>query len=129
MADQLALMTPLAIGPMRVRNRIVVAPMERNYAHPDGRLSARSIVHYARIAAGGAGWIDVESTFVDPRGRGRTHQVGLHDDACIDGFRALAEVAHHHDVRIGVELHHAGRNTSPALAGGTPVAPSPVECP
>jgi 2,4-dienoyl-CoA reductase-like NADH-dependent reductase (Old Yellow Enzyme family) len=120
---------PLEVGPMRLRNRVVVAPMERNYANADGTLSPRSLAHYARIAAGGAGWIDVESTFVDPRGRGRTHQVGLHDDACVDGFRRLAEIAHAADVRIGVELHHAGRNTSPALALGTPVAPSPVECP
>jgi 2,4-dienoyl-CoA reductase-like NADH-dependent reductase (Old Yellow Enzyme family) len=120
---------PLTVGPMRVRNRVVVAPMERNYANADGSPSERTIAHYARIAAGGAGWIDIESTFVDPMGRGRTHQLGLHDDTSIPGFARLAEIAHRHDVRIGVELHHAGRNTSPGLIGTTPVAPSPVECP
>src|SRR5581483_704091 len=119
----------LDVGPMRLRNRIMMAPMERNYGNPDGSPSERTIAHYARVAAGGVGWIDVESTFVDPVGRGRTHQLGLHDDASIPGFRRLTDAAHEHDVRIGVELHHAGRNTSPALAGAAPVAPSPVECP
>jgi 2,4-dienoyl-CoA reductase-like NADH-dependent reductase (Old Yellow Enzyme family) len=123
------LSSPLAVGPLRLRNRIMMAPMERNYGGPDGAPSERTVAHYARIAAGGVGWIDVESTFVDPAGRGRTHQLGLHDDASIPGFRRLAEGAHRHDVRIGVELHHAGRNTSPELAGTAPVAPSPVECP
>lgn len=123
------LAAPLDIGPMRIKNRIMMAPMERNYGRRDGSPSPRTIAHYARIARGGVGWIDVESTFVDPVGRGRTHQLGLHADASIPGFRALAEAAHEHDVRIGVELHHAGRNTSPAIAGATPVAPSPVECP
>ncbi|MDX6560245.1 MAG: hypothetical protein QOD65_59 [Gaiellales bacterium] len=123
------LSSSLTVGPIRSKNRIMVAPMERNYANADGSPSQRTLVHYAGIAAGGAGWIDIESTFVDPRGRGRTHQLGLHDDRSIPGFRALAEAAHRHDVRIGVELHHAGRNTSPALAGAVPVAPSPVECP
>ena len=123
------LAAPLAVGPMRVKNRIMMAPMERNYGHPDGSPSERTIAHYARIARGGVGWIDIESTFVDPAGRGRTHQLGLHDDASIPGFRGLADAAREHDVRIGVELHHAGRNTSPAIAGTTPVAPSPVECP
>ena len=123
------LAAPLDVGPMRVKNRIMMAPMERNYGHPDGSPSERTIAHYARIARGGVGWIDVESTFVDPAGRGRTHQLGLHDDASIPGFRRLAEAARGHDVRIGVELHHAGRNTSPAISGTTPVAPSPVECP
>jgi 2,4-dienoyl-CoA reductase-like NADH-dependent reductase (Old Yellow Enzyme family)/thioredoxin reductase len=125
----LRLAAPLTVGPMSVRNRIVMAPMERNYGNPDGSPSERTIAHYARVAAGGVGWIDVESTFVDPVGRGRTHQLGLHDDGSIPGFRRLAEAAHAHDVRIGVELHHAGRNTSPALAGTAPVAPSAVECP
>ena len=125
--DRLA--SPLDIGPVRVRNRIMMAPMERNYGNPDGSPSARTLAHYGRIAAGGVGWIDVESTFVDPSGRGRTHQLGLHDDRSIPGFRQLAALAHAHDVRIGVELHHAGRNTSPALAGRQPLAPSPVECP
>ena len=103
--------------------------MERNYGLPDGRPSQRTIEHYARIARGGPGWIDVESTFVDPSGRGRTHQLGLHQDASIDGFRRLAEAAHAAGARIGVELHHAGRNTSPQISGQIPLAPSPVECP
>lgn len=107
----------------------MLAPMERNYALPSGAPSERTVAHYSRIARGGVGWIDIESTFVDPGGRGRTHQLGLHEDASIPGFRQLAEAAHAHDVRIGVELHHAGRNTSPVIAGTTPVAPSPVECP
>ena len=123
------LFSPLTIGPMRLANRIMVAPMERNYGLPDGRPSDRTIEHYARIARGGAGWIDVESTFIDPSGRGRTHQLGLHQDASIDGFRRLAETAHASGARIGVELHHAGRNTSPQISGQTPLAPSPVECP
>src|SRR5262249_43610999 len=123
------LFSPLQGGPMRIPNRIMVAPMERNYGLPDGRPSERTVEHYARIARGGPGWIDVESTFVDASGRGRTHQLGLHDDASIDGFRRLAEAAHANGARIGRRLHHAGRNTSPAISGQTPLAPSPVECP
>jgi 2,4-dienoyl-CoA reductase-like NADH-dependent reductase (Old Yellow Enzyme family)/thioredoxin reductase len=114
---------------MTVKNRIVMAPMERNFANPDGTVSERTKAHYEARARGGVGWIDVESTFVDPVGRGRTHQLGLHEDFCIEGFRDLAEIAHAHGARIGVELHHAGRNTSRAVSGFQPVAPSPVPCP
>src|ERR1700744_2077226 len=88
------LFTPLDVGPMTVANRLVMAPMERNYANPDGTVSERTIAHYRARAAGGVGWIDVESTFVDPAGRGRTHQLGLHEDRCVDGMRALAEAVH-----------------------------------
>jgi 2,4-dienoyl-CoA reductase-like NADH-dependent reductase (Old Yellow Enzyme family)/thioredoxin reductase len=114
---------------MSVKNRIVMAPMERNYANRDGTVSERTLAHYASVARGGVGWIDVESTFIHPAGRGRTHQLGLHDDRCIPGFQKLVEAVHREDVRIGIELHHAGRNTSRAISGYQPVAPSPVPCP
>jgi 2,4-dienoyl-CoA reductase-like NADH-dependent reductase (Old Yellow Enzyme family)/thioredoxin reductase len=122
------LFAPLDVGPMTVANRIVMAPMERNYANPDGTVSERTIAHYRLRAAGGVGWVDVESTFVDPAGRGRTHQLGLHDERCVDGMRALADAVHAGGARIGIELHHAGRNTCAAISGYEPVAPSPVPC-
>ncbi|MGZ4171179.1 MAG: oxidoreductase [Solirubrobacteraceae bacterium] len=122
------LFSPLTIGPMTVANRLVMAPMERNYAQPDGTVSDRTIAHYRVRAAGGVGWVCVESTFVDPAGRGRTHQLGLHEDRCVDGMRALADAVHAGGARIGIELHHAGRNTSAAISGLPPVAPSPVPC-
>jgi 2,4-dienoyl-CoA reductase-like NADH-dependent reductase (Old Yellow Enzyme family) len=123
------LFAPVTVGRMVVPNRIVMAPMERNYGNRDGTVSERTKAHYERRAGGGVGWIDVESTFVHPAGRGRTHQLGLHDDACIPGFRELAEIAHRHGSLIGVELHHAGRNTCRAVSGHDVVAPSPVPCP
>jgi 2,4-dienoyl-CoA reductase-like NADH-dependent reductase (Old Yellow Enzyme family) len=123
------LFSPAGVGKMTVKNRIVMAPMERNYAHRDGTVSERTIAHYESVASGGVGWIDVESTFIHPAGRGRTHQLGLHDDRCIPGFQKLVEAVHRHDVRVGIELHHAGRNTCRAISGHQPVAPSPVPCP
>ena len=123
-----ALLAPLRVGPKRSRNRIVLCPMERNYANSDGTVSERTCTHYGAIAAGGAGWLDVEATFVDPAGRGRTHQLGLHEDRCIPGFARLTRIAHRHGAVIGVELVHVGRNTSGAVTGHDVVAPSPVPC-
>ena len=93
-----------------------------------GAVSERTKAHYTACARGGVGWIDVKSTFVDPKGRGRTYQLGIHDDRCIPGFRELTEIAHAHGSRIGLEIHHAGRNTSRAITGFQPVGPSPLPC-
>jgi 2,4-dienoyl-CoA reductase-like NADH-dependent reductase (Old Yellow Enzyme family) len=106
-----------------------MAPMERNYANPDGTVTERTLDHYETCARGGVGWIDVESTFVDARGRGRTHQLGIHDDACVPGLAKLVERVHAHGPKIGIELHHAGRQTESGLTGSQPIAPSPVPCP
>ncbi len=114
---------------MEVRNRIFMAPMERNFASPDGTVTERTLAHYEACARGGVGWIDVESTFVDQRGRGRTHQLGIHDDRCVPGLRELVDRVHAHGPKIGIELHHAGRQTESGLTGLQPVAPSPVPCP
>jgi 2,4-dienoyl-CoA reductase-like NADH-dependent reductase (Old Yellow Enzyme family) len=129
MTELAHLFSPLDVGRMTVKNRIVMAPMERNYANADGTVSERTKAHYEARARGGVGWIDVESTFIDPAGRGRTHQLGLHDDRCIAGFAELVDIVHAGGARIGIELHHAGRNTSRAITGVQPVAPSPVPCP
>src|SRR5580698_1385524 len=95
------LFKPLDVGPMKVSNRIVMAPMERNYANPDATVSSRTIAHYRLRAEGGVGLIDVEATFVDPAGRGRTHQLGLHEDRCVDGMRRLVEAVHAEGAKIG----------------------------
>ncbi len=100
----------------------------RNYANPDATVSPRTIAHYRDRAEGGVGWIDVEATFVDPAGRGRTHQLRLHEDRCIDGFRALAEAVHASGANLRVELHHTGGGTSSSIAGLQPVGPSLVPC-
>ncbi len=122
------LVSPIQVGDREVKNRMFLCPMERNFANPDWTVSERTVAHYATIAAGGVGWMDVEATFVDPAGRARTHQLGLHDDRCIPGFAALADQAHRHGALIGVELVHAGRNTSTAMSGHQVVAPSSVPC-
>ena len=41
----------------------------------------------------------------------------------------LVDAVHAGGAKIGIELHHAGRNTSSAISGSPPVAPSPVPCP
>lgn len=124
-----ALFSPMTVAGLTAKNRAVMAPMERNYATPDGRVSPRTLAHYAERAAGGVGWIDVEATFISPEGRGRRQQLGLHDDAMISGFAELVALCHAHDVRVSVELHHAGRHADRSVTGLDPVAPSAVRSP
>lgn len=123
------LLEPLAIGPVVIPNRIMMAPMERNYAHPDGSVSARTLAHYRERAAGGVGWVDVEATFVSAAGRGRVHQLGLHDQTMVSGFAQLVDTCHEHGAKVSVELHHAGRHASSQITGRQPVAPSAIPSP
>lgn len=123
------LFSPGRIGKMDLKNRVVMAPMVRNYADEQGRMSARYLAHLARVAEGGAGALILEASFVSPEGRGFRHQLGLHSDAVIPGLNEAAAAAHAHGARLGIQLFHAGRQTTSAVCGEQPVAPSEIPCP
>ncbi len=122
------LFAPGRIGRLALRNRILMAPMEKNLATAAGAVTQRYIDYVEARAAGGAALILLESMYVHPAGRNHLHQLGIHDDALVPGYRRLVEACHRHGALVGAELQFAGRETSAAVTGTQPVAPSPVPC-
>ena len=62
------LFTPLTIGNIELKNRIVVSPMCQ-YSAIDGLANDWHFVHYGSRAVGGAGLVLIEATAVSPEGR------------------------------------------------------------
>ena len=122
------LFEPGIIGNVRIRNRIINAPMERNYATRDGAVTQKYIDHLVAKAKGGVGLIIVEATYVDPRGKGRVYQLGAYDDQLIPGLKRMVDAVHQYGAKIAPELHFGGRETEPSVTGFQPMAPSPVPC-
>lgn len=122
------LFAPAQIGSRTLRNRILMAPMEKNLATVEGAVTQRYIDYCEARAAGGVALICLESMYVDSAGKGHHCQLGLHDDALIPGYRRLVEACHRHGALVGAELAFAGRETSSMVTGLQPVAPSPVPC-
>jgi 2,4-dienoyl-CoA reductase-like NADH-dependent reductase (Old Yellow Enzyme family) len=122
------LFSPGRIGALTLPNRILMAPMEKNLAHPTGAITQRYIDYCEARAAGGAALILLESMYVDPAGKNHRYQLGIHDDALVPGYRRLAAACHRHGALVGAELQFAGRETSSSVTGTEPVAPSPVPC-
>ncbi|MFA4931130.1 MAG: FAD-dependent oxidoreductase [Patescibacteria group bacterium] len=123
------LFTPGQIGPMTIKNRIVMPPMVRNYASSKGEVTPRYLAHIESIAKGGTGLLILEATFISPEGKGFTNELGIDKDSLITGLKKLVKVAHSHDAKIGVQLYHAGRQTHSSVTHKKPVAPSPISCP
>jgi 2,4-dienoyl-CoA reductase-like NADH-dependent reductase (Old Yellow Enzyme family)/thioredoxin reductase len=117
------------IGPLRAKNRLMMAPMVRNYADERGFVTDRYRRHIERIARGGVGTLILEAAFVTPEGRGFTHQLGLHDDRVVPGLRDLAGIIHDQGALAGIQVFHAGRQTSSKVTGAAPLAPSPMPDP
>ncbi|WP_339153524.1 FAD-dependent oxidoreductase [Actinomadura luteofluorescens] len=124
-----ALARPLALGPVVLRNRVVSAPMERNYSTPDGEMTRAYIDYLAARAEGGAALVFSEASYVRADGRGRARQAGVAEDRHIPGLAAMAAAVHEHGAKAGVELNHGGRTVRSRVSGLPPVAPSAVPCP
>jgi 2,4-dienoyl-CoA reductase-like NADH-dependent reductase (Old Yellow Enzyme family)/thioredoxin reductase len=122
------LFSPGRIGRLHLKNRILMAPMEKNLALPTGAVSRRYLDYCEARAAGGAALIVLESMYVHPAGRNHRHQLGIHDDGLVPGYQRLIEACHRHGALVGAELQFAGRQTSSAITGMQPVAPSALPC-
>lgn len=120
------LFRPGRIGNMEVRNRLIGSPMERNYCTLEGRVTQRYIDYMEARARGGVGLLYTEATYVDPRGKGRALQMGLHDDDLIPQLRKLVHAVQKHGARIGPELNFGGRVVNPEVSGLASWAPSAV---
>ncbi len=119
------LFEPIEIGPMVVKNRVMLPAMATCFATADCFVTDQMIRYYAKRAEGGVGLIIVEAACIDdPMGRGIPHQLCIDDDKYIAGLGKLAEAVHSYGGKVAIQLHHAGPNTH--LEGAQPVGPSPV---
>lgn len=123
------LFSPGQIGSLVTKNRLVMAPMVRNYADERGMVTPKYLAHIDRVARGGVGMMVLDASFVSPEGRGFVHQLGLHTDEAVSGFSQVAEAVHRHRALVGPQLYHAGRQTSRRVTGIEPVAPSAIPDP
>src|SRR5512143_2801343 len=106
-----ALLSPLTLRGLTLRNRLVVAPMCQ-YSVRDGLVGDYHLVHLGRFALGGFGLVIVEATGVTPEGRISHGDVGLWSDEHIPGLARIADFLHGEGAAAGIQLAHAGAKAS-----------------
>ena len=118
------LFTPLALGPLTLSNRIVIAPMCQ-YSAEDGRANDWHRIHLGTLSQSGAGLLILEAAAVEARGRITHADLGLYDDATEAALaEVLASVRRWSPMPLGIQLAHAGRkaSTQRPWEGGGPIA-------
>jgi len=103
-----ALFDPLTIHNTQFQNRVWVSPMCQ-YMAIDGFVGPWHQAHLTAFATGAPGLIMVEATGVVPEGRISIGCPSVEDDAHVAAFKPMIDFAHVHDVKIGIQLAHAGR--------------------
>lgn len=122
------LFDPLAVGPIELPNRIVVAPMCQ-YSAQDGSATDWHLQHLMRLALSRAGLVVVEATAVERLGRITHGCLGIYSDeneAALARVLAAARQVADPRTRFGIQLAHAGRKGScqRPWEGGRPLGTS-----
>ena len=122
------LFTPVNLGKMQLKNRIVMAPMTRSRAN--GNVPNELMEKYYRMRAE-AGLIITEGTSPSPNGLGYARIPGIFNAAQVAGWRRVTDSVHKHGGKIFVQLMHTGRVSHPANmpSGSKIIAPSALAAP
>lgn len=123
------LLSPINIGTLKLRNRVVMGAMGSGTAHDNATVSECECAYYAERAKGGAGLIITEVTRVNNEtGVMMPRQTSAATDDCIPGLTKLARAVHFYDGAIFIQLHHPGRQTdNMAIGGRATISPSGIK--
>ena len=120
------LFTPIQLGDLTLRNRIVMAPLTRMRSGENNVPTKLNATYYAQRAS--AGLIISEATQVSLQARGYDRSPGIHSAEQIAGWRLVTDAVHQAGGVIFLQLWHAGRTSHPAIQPNheLPVAPSAI---
>jgi 2,4-dienoyl-CoA reductase-like NADH-dependent reductase (Old Yellow Enzyme family) len=123
------LLTPARIGPVEIKNRIVMPPMTTRTSDAEGFVTDDSVAYYMARVQGGVGLITVEMASPEKCGRHRRHEVGIYDDKFVPGLTRLVGEIHRGGAKASIQLGHGGGHTRIDICGETPIAPSAIPHP
>jgi len=118
------LLTPHQLNDaLRLKNRIVMAPMTRAMANADNTPTDAMVRYYARRAD--AGLIITEGTIISAKAQGFYNAPGIYTAAQIESWRHVTAAVHANQGVIFSQLWHVGRVSHPEyLHGELPVSAS-----
>ncbi len=122
----LDLFSPVKLGGIALKNRMVMAPLTRNRAGAGGVPQAMNVTYYAQRAS--AGLIISEATPISAMAHGYPALPGIYTDEQVAGWKKVTDAVHAEGGKIVLQLWHVGRISHPSLLpnGAQPVAPSAI---
>ena len=99
---------PGRIGSLRLKNRLIMAPIGTNYGTSDGYASERDKAYYVERARGGVALIMTEAMSISPVARNHNRSLGIFHDSFVPGLATLVEAIHEAGVLAVGQLNHRG---------------------
>ena len=110
------LFTPIKVGKMELKNRIVM-PAMHYLPSWEGMLLPHHTDYFVERAKGGAALIIIGGCTIDEYS-GAPNMISVRDDKFISGLAALVKAVQAHGTKIAAQLYHAGRFVHSMLLGG-----------
>jgi 2,4-dienoyl-CoA reductase-like NADH-dependent reductase (Old Yellow Enzyme family) len=125
MTEYAHVLSPVTVGPVRLRNRVAVTSHQTGLVHD--HLPTDDLIAYHRARAeGGAGVLFIEATAVHESGLLTAHTLGGYLPGIVAGYQRLAGPVHDAGGRMFVQLFHGGREQISSSPRPPAVAPSAV---
>jgi N-ethylmaleimide reductase len=119
------LFTPLQIGPMTLKHRVVMAPLTRSRSVQPGDVPGDLMLDYYTQRASDGGFIISEATSISITGRGWFGAPGMYSDQQVEGWKKVVRSVHAKGGRMFSQLWHTGRSSNSETTGGSmPVSAS-----
>ncbi len=120
------LFSPLELGELELRNRIIMAPMTRSRAGEGAMPTELSVEYYRQRAS--AGLIVTEGIAPSADGLGYCRTPGLFNQGQVNAWRAVTDAVHDEGGTIVAQLMHVGRvsNAHNKPRDSETVAPSAI---
>ena len=118
-----SLLDSFKIGELRLRNRIVMPPMQTGLATTKGAITDELINHYVRRCRA-LGLLIIEHSYVALEGKFSEKQVGIYNEDLIAGLLKLSSRVQAEGVAVVLQINHAGSRTSSDVTGIKPVSSS-----
>ena len=103
------LFRPKRLKGLRLKNRVIMAPLYLGYAAEGGKISPLLMEHYRIMARSGAAMIVVENASITPAGRGSSRTIRCDHDRYVKDLSALAGTIKDQKCRAALQINHAGR--------------------
>lgn len=115
---------PGRMGPLRLRNRIIMGPMGTNFGTTDGLSTERDKLYYGERAKGGAAMIITEAMVITAGARNHTNSMCLFHDRYIPGLAGIVDAIHDGGALAVGQINHRGALLKRSVLGMEPVTAS-----
>ena len=120
-----ALFTPTALGALRLKHRVIMAPLTRSRSVQPDSVPGDLMREYYEQRASDGGLIITEATNISLTSRGWLGAPGLYSDQQVEGWKKIVSAVHAKGGHMFAQLWHSGRSSHTSMTGGaTPVSAS-----